>query len=1242
MRLLRRLGVLLFLLLPVSSSLLARTLYVSPSGNDTRAGSIADPWRTLLWAANHAQPGDTVYVRGGTYHEDFNPAVSGTANAWIVYSAYPGEEVIVDGDLDGKHEIMEVWQKYLVIQGFTFWDQDWMRVPGKAGYWVSLDGQHIIFRRNRLIAPGNAYQNVYTYQEFSRGIAIGGSNITVEHCFIRGLEFGIVLAGPSPRYTIIRNDTIYATNVSNIAITATGGKTTAFHGTLIEHCVLDTSFTEDNIQFEDEYSKPLDTQYNRGTIIRYNRCGNAAENAIDLKGTERIVLDHNVLYSSLGDDNGPLDGRDKVSGSGLTTKSPGSATRLTLVRYNVIYDNLSGTTMTEGDIYYNNTILNNRRTWEGPNQSDNALFGVIAWSEFGANRILINNIIGGQPNRAMLEWTMDGSGSGFYMNNNLYYDGASPAKFLHRIAGSLTTTTGVPSWKSILSSYSGYTYMGGKDANSLEADPQFVNATMFPVGFDPSRDFNLRAGSPAVDAGRPVVSAQNAGANSSALVVDNAGAFCDGFGITQGDLIKIGTEEPVRILGIDYGTNTIALEEARSWSQGVGVHVAYEGNAPDIGAMESSSTNPNVQVPGPPWLQSPTLGATGLPGDVTLTWDAVPNTDTYEVQVSTAANFQPTIVFQTGIPNPSYEVTGLSGGTTYYWRVRARNTVGASTWSLAFSFLTQSVVGVPRTPGLLSPPSGASGVYPSLTVSWESVDEATSYEIQVATGADFASPVVAAAGISAARYTLPGLNRGTTYYWRVRGTNAGGNGSWSVAYSFTTQSVVTIPTIPSLLSPPAGATGMPLTVTLTWDNNSDASSFQLQVAQTPDFATPLVSRTSITDIKFVLQGLAYSTTYYWRLRASNSAGVSGWSQNYQFTTVAEGLTPTLQPPTLTTPGAAVAGVSTNPVLTWNAISGAESYILQLSEDHTFSSPTVNEAGLTATWYGLDGLKNGITYFWRVAGYRPGANSSWSDVQSFSTFALPPALSGNAVSNASFNNGLASWSFEGSGAFTVAAPGYKDAQSAKIFVAQPSEAVRLIQDGLVMVPDSTYQLSFAGNCSNGHKLSVSLLRRDDASIDYGLRGAQANLENEWKVFSFEITPRNFTSPVNNVRLQFDFGGFAAAGDLYSIDQIQIRTIDPNNPPIDNEPTEPTGFALEQNYPNPFNPVTTIRYGVPTDGRVTLKLYDVLGREVMTLVDDVRSAGWHDVPVTLANQASGVYYYMMVAGNFRATKKLMFVK
>jgi len=88
--------------------------------------------------------------------------------------------------------------------------------------------------------------------------------------------------------------------------------------------------------------------------------------------------------------------------------------------------------------------------------------------------------------------------------------------------------------------------------------------------------------------------------------------------------------------------------------------------------------------------------------------------------------------------------------------------------------------------------------------------------------------------------------------------------------------------------------------------------------------------------------------------------------------------------------------------------------------------------------------------------------------------------------------------------------------------------------------------------------------------------------------------------------------------------------------------PETFVLENAYPNPFNPVTTLSFGLPNDAQVSLSIYNLQGREIISLIDGNMDAGYHSVVWNADNNASGVYFVKMVAGDFVNTQKLMLVK
>jgi hypothetical protein len=112
--------------------------------------------------------------------------------------------------------------------------------------------------------------------------------------------------------------------------------------------------------------------------------------------------------------------------------------------------------------------------------------------------------------------------------------------------------------------------------------------------------------------------------------------------------------------------------------------------------------------------------------------------------------------------------------------------------------------------------------------------------------------------------------------------------------------------------------------------------------------------------------------------------------------------------------------------------------------------------------------------------------------------------------------------------------------------------------------------------------------------------------------------------------------ASSGTVWRRPTAEITTDVESNPKL------PQRFALEQNYPNPFNPSTSIKYQIPSTNFVTLMVYDVLGREVATLVNEVKQPGTYMAQWDTSGVASGVYFYRMSTGSFVSTKRMLLMK
>ena len=109
-----------------------------------------------------------------------------------------------------------------------------------------------------------------------------------------------------------------------------------------------------------------------------------------------------------------------------------------------------------------------------------------------------------------------------------------------------------------------------------------------------------------------------------------------------------------------------------------------------------------------------------------------------------------------------------------------------------------------------------------------------------------------------------------------------------------------------------------------------------------------------------------------------------------------------------------------------------------------------------------------------------------------------------------------------------------------------------------------------------------------------------------------------------------------------DIILITKNDKEDISNDSRNIVPNEYTLSQNYPNPFNPTTKINFALPKQGFVSLKIYDITGREIQTLVNEVKQAGYYSVDFNGSSLSSGVYFYMIKSGDFVMTKRMVLIK
>ena len=287
-----------------------------------------------------------------------------------------------------------------------------------------------------------------------------------------------------------------------------------------------------------------------------------------------------------------------------------------------------------------------------------------------------------------------------------------------------------------------------------------------------------------------------------------------------------------------------------------------------------------MTVPPPPVLAAPANHTADTPPYAMLSWQASAGAERYDLQVAADPAFTVLLQDQVGISLTFWPVNSLARHRTYYWRIRARNFQGDGAWSAPFQFTT-----MPEAPGavqLASPAEGATDVSLRPVLTWQSEPSSATYHLQISRQADFGVLVQDAIDVSGTHYAVSALDPGVTWFWRIAGHNAAGDGPWSDVCSFTT---LTSPAAaPVLAMPSDGAAGEAVNPTLCWSPADDAAVYEVEVDSDAAFPAPLFQSADITATSVTVNNLENLVTYYWHVRARNEAGGGPWSVVRAFTT----------------------------------------------------------------------------------------------------------------------------------------------------------------------------------------------------------------------------------------------------------------------------------------------------------------------------------------------------------------------
>ncbi|MEO0078123.1 MAG: hypothetical protein ABIK86_03880 [candidate division WOR-3 bacterium] len=363
-----------------------------------------------------------------------------------------------------------------------------------------------------------------------------------------------------------------------------------------------------------------------------------------------------------------------------------------------------------------------------------------------------------------------------------------------------------------------------------------------------------------------------------------------------------------------------------------------------------------TQTPQVPDLLLPLFGDTLTANPVRMVWSRSPTAYRYRVQLADNPGFSPVLVDDSTLTDTSF-LYSLPDYSRTFWRVRARNIAGWSQWTApAYWFCV-----VTHTPGELNlaypnPDTTLTGNQTEFI--WRPGFWSRKYALQVALDADFTSLVLADTNLTDTS-RLSGSLADTTYYWRVRGQNKVGWGSWPAVprrFAILTQP----PPAPTLLTPAQGDTLTANPVRMNWAALRNVQRYRIQLASDPDFTLLIADDSTLTDTNYLRSLPDYSITW-WRVCARNLFDWGPWSSPVRWFGV---VTQVPGPVTLVSPAHDTTITTNQALFTWLPVQWARRYALELAYDAGFNHVFLRDTSITTTQCLVTSLSDTV-YYWRV-------------------------------------------------------------------------------------------------------------------------------------------------------------------------------------------------------------------------------------------------------------------------------------
>ena len=801
--------------------------YIDPVNGDDATGepdNIDKPYKRLKIQFRYTvKPGDTFYLRGGVYNNDFfQPANNGTEENPITVTNYPGEIPIFSG-------------------------------PGAYGVIINLHG------RKHYLVEGVYFEN--TQGDTTIKIGMDAEYNVIRDCHFKTHIWGNMITLEMAQYNLIDNCTFDTVGSPENEGTASHIMIKGGHHNLIQNNHLVRAGHSSILveQYTGDYEPPYQNVIRNNVIEQHWGTGVS----LGLRAHDTLVEGNEIYYCGEGvpehekssvhirSDNNIL--RNNVTAfTGATTPKKHYGIEMEAYRFGVqqncrnnrFYNNIvyksgnAGIFVTQrtdcsltNNKVMNNIIYHNKVGGSDPYWSTSSIvFDVYhayegyKWESFANNNYFYNNI--------MLH--ADAEGDEPHHLPFVYYNG-SPS-FTKTVA-----QTGA--------SFPQAFY------DNLEENPEFINPD--------DKIFHLKPESPAIDQGAFLTQTVVEGIDTVNVVVEDALFFCDGYGIIDADLVKIGPNPPVRITSVDYENNTLIVETPVSFSIGFPVSLPYYGDGPDIGAFEYT---------GSPYNRPPVLLAIG-------------NRQGEELQT---LNFTLSAVDPDG-DSLTFSADGLPEESTFNELTRTFNWTPlegqAGTYENVTFTVSDATAGDSETITITIHPAGSDFTPPSISnvenepldsstvqVNWNT-DEPADSRVEYGLTAAYGGSTPLDSNLSSNHpVQVNGLEPNTTYHFRVRSKDGTGNEGISQDFTFTTLPPPPDTTPPQILNVYTHDIVLNQ-VEISWETDEDTSGYVLcdQNAGNLTEGSVLIRRDSSTpgstNHNIQLTALEPDTLYYYRVVA---------------------------------------------------------------------------------------------------------------------------------------------------------------------------------------------------------------------------------------------------------------------------------------------------------------------------------------------------------------------------------------